>query len=505
MSSPSRCLLGLLAGSLVLLLASGCQSKPFDAHVWRQISTPNFTLISNADAAGSVRLARDVERFRAAVLRLTGATLAPELVPTRIYLFADWGSYFAYTSGTNMLGFTYPTLRTNFLVISPGVYHTDPRRIVFHEYVHYLLRHQRTRFPNWYDEGLAEFLSAVREQGDALLIGNLPREGIDANATAWRIPLRELMAEDFVLDWPRQRIAAYYGQSWAVVSYLMTPPEPGSPDRRPLLNAYLQLLADGSSRNEAFDRVFGSDDGVISREIRRHLNRRRLPGISVPLAELRYDKQVQHRLLAPHQVATQLGELTLLRGQASAPLAAHLFDRALAGDTNNGRARAGLAVALAQQQRYSEALTEAQRAVANSPSDAETHLDLAKILFGMCGADIERARQPDCQLVLRTARGHFERSVQLAPGAPEGHAGMGMTLSRLQEDPNQAIDHLNVAADYSQWLPQLSMELARLYLQEGRTAQARQNLELVRRWSRSDNQRREAEAMLSELSGAPRS
>ena len=482
-----------------LLFLAGCRTTTIEQHEWRQIDTPHFTLISNARGTESAQLARELERFRALVLRVSGTPLAPEPVPTRIFLFADWGSYFAYTAGTNMLGFNYPTLRANYLVISPGVYHTDPKRIIFHEYVHYLLRHQRTRYPTWFDEGLAEFLSDVREVGDELRVGNIPREGINAHAIQWRIPLRELMATDFVLDWRPARIAAFYGQSWATVSYLLSQPvSTDAIDRRPQLATYLRLLNAGEPRATAFEAAFGTNEAELTREVRRHLQRRRLPGIGVPIAELPPLADVRHRVLASHAVAAELGELTLLQGQQRAPLAEQLFNRALAVQPADGAARAGLALALAQQQRYEEALAQAKRAVANTPTLARVHIDLAKILFGLCG-DAARATHPDCRRMLEVARTHFEQSVALAPHAPEAHAGMGMTLAQLQEDHAGAIEHLSYAYDLSQWLPQIGMAIAKLYLAEGRQAEARTSLTHVVRWAKSEQLRREAESLLASL------
>ena len=495
----SRLVLPTLALLGAMLLGSGCQSPGvdvprLDAHTWRKVSTAHFTLVSDETENASVQLALDLERFRALVLRISGARLAPEPIPTKIYLFSDWGSYFAYTNGRNMLGFTYPTLRTNYLVISPGVYKANRTRIIFHEYVHYLLRHQRIRFPTWYDEGLAEFMSDVRVRDGIAHVGNIPREGINAYALYWRVPLQALMADDFVLDWPPSRIASFYGQSWATVSYLMS-----SPARRGQLQAYLEQLNNGATRSSAFQAAFGTDAPVLTREIRRHLHRRRLPGIAVPLAELEYPTHVTHTVLAPHQVASDLGELTLLVGRQRAVLAQRLFEMTLAHAPDDAPARSGLAIALAQQQRYADAISEAQRAVNTVPDSPQAHLDLAKILFGMCAAGDALAPQASCRPLLDAARGHFERSMQLSPEAPEAHAGMGLALARLGEERTRAIEHLNFAYDLSQWLPQLSLELAKLYLADGREAQARQSLLHVIRWSRSDLQRREAEDLLARL------
>ena len=510
----------LLATLGLCALLGGCKTDQLEDHLWRQVTTEHFTLISDTSGERSVQLARELERFRAAVLMISGAHLVPEPVPTKIFLFSNWGSYFAYTGGSSMLGFTYPTLRANYLVISPGVFGTDPKRIIFHEYVHYLLGHQRTQYPTWFDEGLAEFMSDVQESPTTLTIGNIPREGINAYAHLWKIPLREIMADDFVLDWRAERVTSFYAQSWATVSYLMSRQDSAATagrsntvesvatqqqTRREQLQTYIELLNTGTPRARAFSTAFNCTEAELTGEIRRHLRRRRLPGISVAQSDLHYSTAVQHALLAPHQVAAHLGELTLLMGSEGGRRAEALFQRALSGAPGNGVARAGLAVALAQQQRYAEALAHARRSVLDSPDVAETHLDLARVLLGICAYNLQQGSDRDCQSLVLEARRRFERSLQLAPSAPEAHAGMGMALARLAHAPDrpQAIKHLTFAYDLSRWLPQLSLELAKLYLKDGRAELARESLTNVIRWAKSEGMRHEAEGLLKDIAAQP--
>ena len=103
--------------------------------------------------------------------------------------------------------------------------------------------------------------------------------------------------------------------------------------------------------------------------------------------------------------------------------------------------------------------------------------------------------------MLQVARDQFERSLELAPATPEGRAGIGMTLSRLQENPSRAIVSLNSVYDLSQWMPQLNLELAKLYARAGKADLARQSLTQVVRWTKSNILRQQAETMLAQMSG----
>ena len=489
--------LSLLLGCLAL--QTGCTSARIEDFTWRRLQTEHFTLISNAPAADSIDLARSLERFRAVVLRVSGLALTPEAIPTKIYLFADWGSYLKYTNGTSMLGFNYPTLRANYIVISPGVLGTDPQRIIFHEYVHYLLRHQRTSYPGWYDEGFAQFMSDVRIDQGRVLIGNLPREDVSVYVRYWKLPLKTVLENDYVLDWPPENVAAFYAESWATVHYLMTGSNANDPDRGRQLRSYLQLLNAGVSRDAAFSSAFPYDQATMTRQIKHSFERRRVTGLEVPLAKLNYQRRVDETVLAPHQVASDLGELTLVLGDSKAALAQSLFERTLQVEPHNSQARSGLAMALAKQTQFERALAEARAAVEADPNRADAHIDYAKILFGVCGADSAGEPPASCVDMLRMARDQFQRSLQLAPTAPEGHAGVGMTLARLRENTPAAIVHLTTAYDLSQWIPQLNLELAKLYVRAGQQDLARRSLTQVVRWAKSLTLRQQAATMLTQL------
>ena len=67
-----------------------------------------------------------------------------------------------------------PRAHRNFLVVKAGV-EADAGGAALHEYVHFVLRNgAATRYPGWYDEGLAEFLSTVSMQGEQVAIGTIP-------------------------------------------------------------------------------------------------------------------------------------------------------------------------------------------------------------------------------------------------------------------------------------------------------------------------------------------
>ena len=67
-----------------------------------------------------------------------------------------------------------PRTHRNFLVVQANAA-ADAGSTALHEYVHFVLRNgAATRYPAWYDEGLAEFLSTVSMQDEQVVIGTIP-------------------------------------------------------------------------------------------------------------------------------------------------------------------------------------------------------------------------------------------------------------------------------------------------------------------------------------------
>ncbi len=481
---------------LVLVALAGCRSGAVNDYAWHEVQSEHFTVITNEAAPDAIELAQKLERFRAIVLHVSGATIGPESVPTKIFLFSDWASFFEYTGGPHVLGFTWPTLRANYIVIGPGVYHTSQERVIYHEYVHYLLRKHRAKFPGWYDEGLAEMLSNIQTDSGDVVIGNVPREGINVYARAWFLPLREVLNHDVDLGGHDAHTAAYYAQAWATVHFMLAGGAGGMEDRSDELSEYLTLLNDNVERGTAFDQAFnGLSYRGLTSEVRRYMRKRRLPGLRVPEAELSFSSHYELRPLPVSDAASELGELVLLK-RNRAPLAQELFEHALLARPTNVQARSGLAMALAYQEQYQRAVSEAQQAITDDPELSNAHLDFARILFGVCRAGLADDAPEQCLDFLEAARSHLERSLALNPQSAESHANYGLTLAQMDDDLHAAIRHLNTANDLATWIPQLSYELGRLYLRTDQPTLAERSLTNVIRWSNNSTLKAQAQVLL---------
>ena len=151
-------------------------------------------------------------------------------------------------------GYYWPGTRTSYLYRQPTVYFT--RVLLIHEAAHqfHFLTRTRNRNPRsgWYTEGLAEFLSWHRWDGEALTLGVIPGVTLkDYPAKA----LAEMEAEGFDLGAIlRGDAKPSRAISWAIVCYLATGKDGGP---LPRFDEFRRRMDRGRSAMPLFERFFG--------------------------------------------------------------------------------------------------------------------------------------------------------------------------------------------------------------------------------------------------------
>ena len=130
----------------------------------------------------------------------------------------------------------------------------------FHQYMHALV--PDNAIPYWLNEGLAEFMSACRVEGDRVVeAGRVLRGRLDdlrafVGAQGRAIGFPELMQET-----PREfysgPVSAKYAQAWAMVHFFV---KGAAPDTRRRYRRYLDALRAGASAGEAFAEAWEGAD-----------------------------------------------------------------------------------------------------------------------------------------------------------------------------------------------------------------------------------------------------
>jgi tetratricopeptide (TPR) repeat protein len=407
----------LLAALAVALAALPVRALPRDADAWIRLETANFTLFSNAGEGSTRRVAVDLERLRAALAQLDPGLELSSPSPTFLFVFRDGRSFAPYRlifegKPVDIGGYFLARPEANYVAID-----ADPRgnarAIVYHEYLHYVLRNNYPGLPLWLHEGVAELYSTFSAAGGTARVG-IP---VEEHARWLRenplIPLAELFAVDVrSRDYNEgARRGVFYAESWALAHYLLA----GSEARREQAPRFFQALARGESATAAFRSAFG-DEAALERELRTYVRTRAYRYLETPVGP-ETEVAVSVRPLPRPDLLASLGFLLAFLDPSQAPAAAEHFRAALAEKPDHGPALAGLGLIEELAGRPAAAGPFLEKAAAAAPDDF-----LVQYRYGM-----NRLDQGDPESV-RRARDAFVRAVALRPAFGDAWARLAFAI-----------------------------------------------------------------------------
>jgi len=435
---------------------------------WIELRTANFTLFTNAGESNTRRIAADLERLRDVLAQLSPGVALNSPTPTYIFVFKNSGSFAPYlrTYGGKPLesgGYFLSTQLANYVAINGGA-RGDESAIIYHEYLHYVLRNQYANLPLWLNEGLAEYYSTFEVADDQAKIGLPIVEHVVWLRKNPLIPLASLFAVDESSKEYNEssRRGAFYAESWALVHYLIS----GNPERRQQAAEYLRLAQAGVPPGQIFQQAFGADPAALERELRRYVqgyvfNYTRAsirPEVSLAMAA---------RPMAWADVLYRLGSLLADLGEEHRAAAEH-FRAVLAERPDHGPALAGLGYLEELADRPLQARPWYEKAAKAAPDDFLVQVLYARNLMEDPGPDS-----------LRQARAALSKAVQLRPDFGEAWARLGYTYQSDETLPPEAVQVLETAYRLLPSRMDVAHNLAVVYARTGERRKAEALIEGV--------------------------
>lgn len=162
----------MLALALVLL------TSPVQAIAdenWIEVKSANFNIYSDADEEKVRQLVVELELFRTVLGIITSTDLMRPDVPLTIIGTAD-SKGFAEIYGSGPLGVHYCTIYRCMAIADltepKTIYDATGKLVLFHEFVHdFLDVYSELNYPNWYHEGLAEYLASMTVKDGVVTVG----------------------------------------------------------------------------------------------------------------------------------------------------------------------------------------------------------------------------------------------------------------------------------------------------------------------------------------------
>lgn len=478
---------------LTLIFSALVQLPAADARERHEYKSEHFTVYSDVAERSVNEMMRDLERFRSAALGFTGLTDVPENQQLRVFHFNDAREFGKFSGDRKIAGFYRESWNGPVIFSRAGEHGISGSGLVFHEYVHHLMRERSAMtYPRWYSEGFAELLASAELQATGVLVGGLPEWRLSAWATEEPLTIEQLLApaamaapegEDNSRYWNN-----YYASAWLLTHYLQLGHNAGHPDYRDATASYLQAVAAGEIPAAIFAEHFGKKIAEMQREVLRYM-RDDIHRYRLDIAEYRY--------AIPRRALTENERLFLLASEATEVDKPGLALEYLKQSEQQGLGwpenLTAMAVIEAQGKNYKFAETALQEIGEYGLVSHITAANLARYyLLRLQALSLTRQWNEDYyEAALKYGKIAVQSGPYYLPGyrtlwttyqlKGDSEPALQLMLSAYQQQPN----HLNLNAAIGFYLAHL-----------GQQDLAREYLERVVAWSHSDDLRAAAESAL---------
>ena len=355
------------------LPAGGMQARD----TWRSVRTNNLFVIGNADPENLRQVALWLEFIHSAFARLVSRRALDFSVPTTVIVFRDEVSFLPFKPlyqgrPANVSGYFQPGDDMNYIAISLNSGDRDPFGTAFHEYVHLHLRESAPAIPLWLNEGLAEFYGSLQFSGGEALQGAPIAHYARLLRNRELLPLTTLFSigNNSPHYNEQDKSGIFYGQSWALVHYLMLGAGGPGENRQEQFRRFLELVSQGEGAEKSLEKAFGMSLAVAERGLEDYVRRGEFMAQRVAIgnslqASTSYTA-MQRSALSEGEANYYLGDLLLHLGREQD--AERYFKQAIALEPGFTPAHASLGQLAVQRQSYAEAKKYLQLATASPQS-----------------------------------------------------------------------------------------------------------------------------------------
>jgi tetratricopeptide (TPR) repeat protein len=424
--SPGRYACTVLAFSIALLTSVSVSGKPAPAEkpdTWIEVQTPHFIVASNDGENTARRVADQFEQIRFLYSKALqpGIRLDPG-IPILIFAVKNEKSlsqlipeYWVQTGHTHPAGLFVPGPEKNYIALRTDVEGEFPYLPIYHEYVHLIVNLNYQHFPDWLNEGFADFL------GCATLVTKGGKLGQPSSSELYVLQQNKLLPLDILFKVDHQspyyneanKTSIFYAESWALVHYLMLDPEKRKDN---VLSKYISFVENGADPVDAANRAFG-DLAQLQKALQSYVTKTSYFEYAVPLPARSDSKDYAVRTISPAEAQARLGDFDLYRGQNDA--AREKLLEAIRLDPNLPAAQESMGQLLFRQDERDEADKYFSRAVALDSKSALAHYYHAMLVMSR-GADPKEEED---------AKAALEKAVALNPGFGPAWSDLGILYS----------------------------------------------------------------------------
>lgn len=229
---------------------------------WVEAKSDNFIFVGDTSEKRAALIVGELEEYRAIIFKLFNWGAQTELVPVQVYA-ARSEKDIKNITGSEWATGIYRTSHEGPVIIAniKGRFGKDSqaRNTVYHEYTHHLISmYNNTIFPQWYNEGMAEYLSTFTLDKKGVVKIGLPNNGrayslANPNWMDMKTILHSIRRYPFrnTSGKSTQAISQYYAQAWLAAHFIQS--TEGYPDK---IKQYLILINSNVKPEKAFEDAF---------------------------------------------------------------------------------------------------------------------------------------------------------------------------------------------------------------------------------------------------------
>jgi hypothetical protein len=343
---------------------------------WTEAKSENFIFVGDVSEKRAKLIVSELEEYRSTIFNLFKWGAETELMPVRVYAVEDSKDIEDITGNEWASGiYTSSSEGPVFIISVKGGFrkNSPARNTAYHEYTHHLINmYSGGIYPQWYNEGMAEYLSTFDASNSKLIKIGLPNK-YRSFALSRRQWLDTSLIVNSVRAYPWRNgggnsaaIDQFYAQAWLATHYIQSHPE--MTDK---LVKYISLINSEFRPAQAFDKAFGMSPAEFETLLKKYYKDNRYMSLRVKLDEGYAPEAVTTRRLSKGERYFHFAEAIRRygRNKQAYERAETYYQKSLAEDGPKAQIAASQALVALGLEKEDSAKTYAKTALAAAPDD----------------------------------------------------------------------------------------------------------------------------------------
>lgn len=433
------------------------QSFASDPH-WFEIRSPNFSVITDADAKRGREVALQFERMRSVFGDLIFKAHVNLSGPLQIVAFRSAEEMSRVAPVFNgkpveVAGLFQGGEDRSFILFDMAV--DNPWSVVFHEYAHQLMdSNLSTHFDPWFEEGFAQYFSSIEVDNRQALVGKIPEDTYRTLRQTGLMPvalLFRVQLDSKIYNESGDRRRMFYAESSLVVHYLY------DNSLIPQLAVYFDALLNINQKKtveEATQRAFGMTPAEFDKVLRSYLDSSHYKCRSIPMTSGIVAAQFTETSMSPADAGVLLADIDA-HSPRHRDRALDEFQDVLKMDPGNASALRGTGYVYLQRQDLERAGEYFRRAAERSSKDSRLHYYNALLMnrAGGLAGGVEAGEM----------KNELETAIALDPTLADAYSLLAYAQAASGE-PEKGLTTMKRAVELSPRNETYQIDLANIYL-----------------------------------------